>query len=130
MYNASVIIPTLERDPYTIQSILDLLALPHDDFEIVVIDQSEHESSGIRELMRKYPDRITYFRETFKNLPQARNCGIQRARTDKFIFIDDDVRIDPLFIEEHLRALSLPNIDMVAGKIRQAGLRPRPKFKF
>ena len=41
----------------------------------------------------------------------------RNARFDALIYVDDDTRIGPEFVGEHMRALSLPEVGAVAGGI-------------
>lgn len=52
-------------------------------------------------------------------LTRARNAGVQASRGELVVFIDDDVRLDPDFIVQHVEAANQsPHAYGVAGRIR------------
>jgi len=113
----SVVVPTLNRGAYLIDTLRDLLAQEHRPLEIVVVDQSDQESLALRDLVSKNPGVISYHKVQFRGLPLARNYGWQKAKYEAIIFVDDDIRCGPSLVSEHLRALTQANIGMVAGGI-------------
>jgi GT2 family glycosyltransferase len=94
-----------------------LLAQDYSPIEILVIDQSSEENPDLLELVREHPGSLWHHRVTFRGLPRARNYGWQLAKYDDIVFVDDDIRCGPSLVREHLRALSQPNVGMVAGGI-------------
>src|SRR5208282_5166662 len=114
---ATVIVPTLNRGRYLIDTLHDLLAQEYRPLEILVVDQSSEEASALRDLVLKHPDLISYHKVHFRGLPLARNYGWQQAKYEAIVFMDDDIRCGPDLVSEHLRGLTLPNTGMVAGGI-------------
>jgi GT2 family glycosyltransferase len=82
-----------------------------------VVDQSDAECSAIRELVQDNPELIKWHRVGFRGLPRARNYGWQHASNKAVIFVDDDIRCGPELVAQHVRALCLPNVGVVAGGI-------------
>ena len=113
----SIVIPTLNRGSYLIDTLHDLLAQEYRPIEIVVVDQSNEESPAVHELVLKYSHLISHHRVSFRGLPLARNYGWQKAKYEAIVFLDDDIRCGPSLVSEHLRGLTRPNIGMVAGGI-------------
>lgn len=113
----SVVVPTLNRGAYLIDTLRDLLAQQHRPIEIVVVDQSNQESPALRDLVSNHSDVISYHQVQFRGLPLARNYGWQKAKYEAIIFVDDDIRCGPSLVSEHFRALTQANIGMVAGGI-------------
>jgi GT2 family glycosyltransferase len=120
----TVIVPTLNRGRYLIDTLHDLLAQEHRPIEILIVDQSLGETAGVRELALKYHDVISYHKVQFRGLPLARNYGWQKAKYEAIVFVDDDIRCGPSLVSEHLRGLSQANVGMVAG-----GIDERPSSK-
>ena len=120
----SVIVPTLNRGAYLLDTIKDLLLQQHRPLEILVVDQSPNEDASLLELARVHSSLISYFRVPFRGLPLARNYGWQRARYEALVFVDDDIRCRPSLVTEHLRALSRPNAGMVAGGVDEGNMFP------
>jgi GT2 family glycosyltransferase len=116
----TVVVPTLNRGSVLIDCLKDLLQQRHRPLEILVVDQSDESSPEMRELAERRPDIINWHRVSFRGLPMARNYGWQHARHDAIVYLDDDVRCGPALASEHLRALKLPNVGVVAGGIDEA----------
>ncbi len=114
---ATVVIPTLNRGGFLRDCIVDLLAQEYAPLEILVVDQSASVPAEVETLVAANRDRVSYFRVTFRGLPEARNFGWQHARYDAVIFVDDDVRMPPNFVGEHMRSLSEPRVGLVGGGV-------------
>jgi GT2 family glycosyltransferase len=85
--------------------------------EILVVDQSKDVCSDVTAFVENHNRLISYHRCILAGLPQARNYGWQQAKYDAIVFVDDDIRCGPDFVTQHLRALSLPRVGLVAGGI-------------
>jgi phosphatidyl-myo-inositol dimannoside synthase len=113
----TVVVPTLNRGPYLIDTVQDLLAQTYRPIEILVVDQSAEEVPALRRLADAHSDVISYHKVLFRGLPLARNYGWQQAKYEAILFVDDDIRCGPELVSEHLRGLTQPNVGMVAGGI-------------
>jgi GT2 family glycosyltransferase len=114
---ASVVVATLNRGDYLLQTLEDLLQQEHRPLEIVVVDQSPAPDERVLSLAAKAPERLKYHHVPFKGLPLARNYGWQKAQYENIVFVDDDVRCTPELIAEHVRSLSDPEVGVVAGGV-------------
>ena len=117
----TVVVPTLNRGGFLLNCVQDLIAQDHRPLEILIVDQSPEPARALLELAREWPDLVTYHRVGFRGLPEARNYGWQGARYDAIVFVDDDIRCGPDLVLEHLRALRLPGVGVVAGGIDEPG---------
>ncbi len=113
----TVVVPTLNRGLYLLDTLRDLLAQEYRPIEILVVDQSSEEAPELLDLVLKHPELISYHKVQFLGLPLARNYGWQQAKYEAIIFVDDDIRCGSDLASEHLRGLNLPNTGMVAGGI-------------
>jgi phosphatidylinositol alpha-1,6-mannosyltransferase len=116
----TVVVPTLNRGPYLIDTLQDLLAQSHRPLEILVVDQSMEEVPALRSLIHAHSNVISYHKVNFRGLPLARNYGWQHAKYEAIVFVDDDIRCGPELVSEHLRGLTQPGIGMVAGGIDES----------
>lgn len=114
---ATVVVPTLNRGAYLVDTVRDLLVQSYRPLEILIVDQSDNQDSELKALVESNPDVITYHRVTFRGLPIARNYGWQNARYEAVIFVDDDIRCGPELVAEHVRALQIEGVGIVAGAI-------------
>jgi GT2 family glycosyltransferase len=123
MQGVSIVIPTLNRDSYLIDTLKDLLVQDYRPIEIVIVDQSSRSDPALMKLVRAHADLIVYHRVPFRGLPLARNYGWQKARHEAIVFVDDDIRCGPSLVSEHLRGLTQPNVGMVAGGVLESYAR-------
>jgi GT2 family glycosyltransferase len=123
---ATVIIATLNRGEFLLDTLKDLVAQDYSPLEIMVVDQSmATETPGPAEkFARGYTDLIRYHRVNFRGLPQARNHAWQNAKYEALIFVDDDIRCGPCLVREHLQTLRFPGVGMVAGGVEERTLAP------
>ena len=75
---ASLIIPTLNRKELLLKALASLQGQSFSDFEILIIDQSDHPLLLDDLPQMEQEIRLFYLQE--KNLPQARNLGAQKAQ--------------------------------------------------
>jgi len=113
MYTApsvTVIIPTKNRASdlgIAVGSLLRQTVLPS---QLVIVDQSSEDSSFLR-VKTEFADapgvRLDYIRDTLLNgAAAARNRAMESATGDIWLFLDDDVVLEPEFIERLLEAYS------------------------
>jgi GT2 family glycosyltransferase len=120
-FGVTVVIPTLNRGGFLVNSVKDLLAQEHRPLEILVVDQSERAPREFLELVERHPDIVTHLRSERRGLPIARNIAWRRARHDAIVYIDDDIRCSPEFVGAHARTLAEPRVGAVAGGIDEPG---------
>ncbi len=115
----SVIIPTYGREAILCDSIASLLQQDYPDFEVLVVDQTQHHESATQAYLQDLADagKVTWLRLPWASLPGARNYGVRRARGEVVIFIDDDVQIPPGYLQAHARHYSRPEVGAVAGRV-------------
>lgn len=114
----SVVIPTINRSDVLIQTLRDLKPQTFRDFELIVIDQSDSPNSAAELLLANFSVPARYvFVTQFRGLPEARNLGWQMATKDIVVYIDDDIRCGPAFLQAHFHAHICRGAAMVAGRI-------------
>ena len=116
----SVIIPTYGREQPLIDSVYDVLAQDYPDFEVIVVDQtSQHETETEKYLQElEKAGKISWYRVSWASLPGARNYAVRRAKGDILIFIDDDVKLPPNYLQAHSRNYQEHSeIGAVAGRV-------------
>jgi GT2 family glycosyltransferase len=103
----SAIIPTKNRPDDLERAVRSLCVQTVPACELVVIDQSEScESKGrIIQLGRESGLTVVYRRDpAISGLAAARNCAMDLAKGDVWLFLDDDIEMEPDFIEQLLIA--------------------------
>lgn len=101
----TVVVPTYRR-PALLARCLDALsaqALPADRFEVVVVDDGSADTT--RDVLAARSDVVTALVQP-RNLgpAAARNRGVDAARSDLVLFVDDDVVATPSLLSTHLAA--------------------------
>lgn len=101
----SVIIPTYGRGKAlieTLESLNNQTVLPD---EVIIVDESPQD---IRKLLRsshfRFPIKYIWNPSKFRSLARSRNVGKKMAKGDIVLFLDDDVILEPDFIERILGA--------------------------
>lgn len=120
----TVVVPTLDRPEFLLNTLADLLAQNHRPIEILIVDQSSQPAREALALAGRHADLIRYHHVCFRGSAKARNYGWRSARYDAIVFLDDDIRCGPDLIGAHLRALKLPGVGLVAGGVENVGRRP------
>ena len=100
----SVVIPTYNRSEWLKRVIENLLNQTCRDFEIVVVDDGSADDTEImlKELIEKARCELAYIRQENKGAGSARNTGINHAKGEFLLFIDDDIIPATNLIEEHV----------------------------
>lgn len=116
----SVVIPTLNRELVLMDTVRDLFKQEFDDWELIIVDQSDEVNCALLELLHESPVPARYFKAQFRGLPQARNFGWRQATKEIVLYIDDDIRCESTFIKNHYNAHVNTDAAMVAGGIEEA----------
>jgi GT2 family glycosyltransferase len=127
----SVVIATYNRPEALELTLADLATQTHLPLEVIVIDQSRDQFGKPidHEKELKSNLELRYFQQSIPNAQAARNRGIRAARGEVVLLIDDDVRIPPGFIANHVRNYeSEPDLDGVSGQTLEPGQLPTGEF--
>jgi GT2 family glycosyltransferase len=92
-------------------------------FEVIVIDQSDETDPMVKSLMERNSDRFKAVHRSEKHLAKARNVGLQLARGDLIVFVDDDVDILPGYLAAHAAVFIDPEIWGGTGPVFDPGNR-------
>jgi glycosyltransferase involved in cell wall biosynthesis len=108
----SVIIPTLNRYQYLKDVLLDLEQQDYKTIEIIVIDQSFPFNESF---YQDFKLNLTVKYQEERALWLARNTAIEISKGDYILLFDDDSRVDPNWISNHLKCLDYFNADISSG---------------
>lgn len=118
----SVIIPTLNREEPLVRTLGYFLEQEdYRPFEIIVVDQTDIHRPETRRFLAEHGDRLTVLRPDFKNLPLARNLGVEHAKGGIVVFVDDDVVPAPGFLAAHVEPYGDPAVWGVGGPAPKPG---------
>ncbi len=103
MPDLSVVIPTLNNRATLHRTLLTLFdqSLPHDRYEIVVLDDGS--SDGTDEMVRTLPSPVSvrYHWQENRGRAAARNAGSRLARGRILLYLDSDIFATPNLLERH-----------------------------
>ncbi len=108
----SVIIPTLNRYEYLEDVLHDLEQQTYKNFEVIIIDQSDNFDAQFYE---RFVLNKKVIRQKEKLLWSARNSALKNSNGSYLLFFDDDSRVQPNWITEHIKCIDYFNCDISAG---------------
>ena len=127
----SVILPTCNRVQLALDCIASILQGDYADFEIIVVDQDASRALEQALSARFGGDpRIIYHFLDKAALDHARNIGIDLARGQVLVFVDDDVEVDKAWLRAYVNAFEAicPDPGIIAGRLDPLWLSPPPKW--
>jgi len=127
----SVVIATYER-PASLERLLRQLGaqtLARDEFEVVVVDDGSTEAVASRVQRLALPYALTVLTQENGGAASARRRGIQAARADIVIVVDDDMQVGPGFVAAHLDAHPAGSRRAVLGWVRLDPAVAMPLFE-
>jgi glycosyltransferase involved in cell wall biosynthesis len=76
-------------------------------WEVLVVDNnsSDQTKAVVEDFCRRYPGRFRYLFEPQQGKSYALNAGIREARGDILAFVDDDVTVEPMWLQNLTSAL-------------------------
>lgn len=114
----TAVVCTRNRGALVAEAVRSILANDHPDFELIVVDQSTNDktASALQGLLAD--SRLRYMRSTERGLSNARNLGINRARSTKVAMTDDDCTVPIDWLTRMEKALSRSDgVAIVIGNV-------------
>jgi glycosyltransferase involved in cell wall biosynthesis len=108
----TVVIPTLNRYEYLEDVLKDLEAQDYQNFEVIICDQTEIIPA---DFYSGWKINIQLIKQEEKALWLARNRCIKQAKGEYILLFDDDSRVEPNWITNHLKCLDYFNVKVSAG---------------
>lgn len=128
----AVIIATYNRAPLLGET-LDTLARsrtsPRLRWDVIVVDNNSTDDTRavVTSRMARYPVPLTYLFEPRQGRSAALNTGIAATAAPLLLFTDDDVRVDPGWVEAGVQALAA-GADYVGGPVSPIWETPPPAW--
>ena len=119
----TVVVCTRNRPDSAMVALRGLVAMRYRPFEVVVVDNAPSSDATKDAVLREFGDdrRIRYIREPRPGLSCARNRGLAEASADIVAFTDDDVRVDPWWLNGIVRGFrAAADVACVTGLIATA----------
>ncbi|MDE3110532.1 MAG: glycosyltransferase family 2 protein [Acidobacteriota bacterium] len=116
--------------PATLESIAAQTFPEPVEWEVLVVDNnsSDRTAEVVEEVSRRYPGRFRYLFEPRQGLSQARNAGVNAARGDILVFTDDDITVEPGWLESLTSGLDTGEWAGAGGRILRRWTCSPPKW--
>jgi glucosyl-dolichyl phosphate glucuronosyltransferase len=127
----SVVIPTYNRADELAPTLRSLSALEvRVPWEVIVVDNNSTDSTRavVEDAGRGFPVELSYVFEPEQGRSAALNAGIRKSRGAVIVTTDDDVRVEPDWLERAGEALDRLECDYVGGKVLPIWKAPRPAW--
>ena len=108
----SIVIPTLNRYEYLKDVLEDLEKQEYKNFEVIIVDQSNPYQE---DFYKKFNLDIQLIQQTERALWLARNHAIEVSKGKYLLLFDDDSRVAPDWIVNHLKCLDFFKADISSG---------------
>lgn len=120
----SIIIPTGGRHQKLAQTLESIQRFAPSTEVIVIGDRYDDRTHNV--LHEDFPS-VTYLESRERSAIVKRNAGIARASREILVFVDDDVIIEPNWIDALLLHYDDPSVGGVGGRVRIPGIGLGPK---
>jgi glycosyltransferase involved in cell wall biosynthesis len=89
------------------------------EWEVLVVDNNSKDQTRevVEDYCRKYPGRFRYLFESKQGKSHALNAGIRASRADVLAFMDDDVVVEPKWLQNLTEPLRSDAWDGTGGRI-------------
>ncbi|MGI8952792.1 MAG: glycosyltransferase family 2 protein [Chitinophagaceae bacterium] len=124
----AIIIPTLNRYKYLKDVLLNLEKQTYKNFEVIIVDQSDEFNN---DFYAQFQLNINLIRQQEKLLWTARNNAIKLTNANYLLFFDDDSRVQPDWVSEHLKCIDFFQADISAGvSLAVSGQKVSESYKY
>jgi GT2 family glycosyltransferase len=113
----SIIIPTYNREEILPQTIDLILKENFPHCELILIHQRPQISGQFQEFLKRTENRIRYFAVNWASVPRACNFGVNKAKGEIILMLDDDIIPGEDLISAHYRNYEDSKVGAVAGRI-------------
>jgi glycosyltransferase involved in cell wall biosynthesis len=121
----SVVVCTRNRSDILMACLDRLRELTYPHLDLLVVDNAPSDDSTLRvvEAVAAVDPRFRYVREPRPGLSSARNCGLREARGTYLAYTDDDVAVDPDWVQGLLHGFARrDDVGCVTGLVATAGI--------
>ena len=114
----------------TLSSVRTLEAPNDVQWEIVVVDNNSKDATRqvVEEFARTAPTTTRYLFEPNPGLSNARNKAVRESHSEFLLFTDDDVILEPDWLQTTIETFRRYDADCVGGKVLPVWLGTRPRW--
>lgn len=127
----SVVIPTHNRVDELRKTLASFARVTTADaWELIVADNncSDDTPAAVRQTAVTFPVPLKYVFESEPGRCAALNSGIAHAEGDIIVTVDDDVRVEPRFLDAVGRAFETLKCDYIGGRVHPLWMGQRPSW--
>lgn len=127
----SIVIPTYNRADELAQTLASLATIGMADrWEVVIADNNctDETPAVVRAAAARFPVALRYVFEPVPGRSAALNAGIAHASGEIIVTIDDDVRVEPDYLEQVGRAFQTHGCDFIGGRVYPLWRGKRPAW--
>jgi glycosyltransferase involved in cell wall biosynthesis len=127
----SIVIATYNRGQDLRETMRSLATLsPAENWEVIVVDNNSKDDTArvVAEAADTFPVALHYLFEQEQGRCAALNTGIRAAKGEIIVTTDDDVRVQPDWLDRAADSLSKLNCDYVGGKVIPMWQGNRPEW--
>ena len=121
----TAVVCTRDRPGMLRNALLAILAADYPCFDVVIVDNAAKTEETADLVRNEFDDgRVTLVKEPLPGLSHARNAGLRAAQGDWVAFTDDDVVVDPGWLQALAAAIDyVPGAGCVTGLVPAGELR-------
>jgi glycosyltransferase involved in cell wall biosynthesis len=127
----TIVVPTFNRAADLAKTLDSLSRLASSSpWEVIVVDNNSTDDTRqvVEEAAARFPVELRYLFEAEQGRSAALNAGIREARGDIIGTTDDDVQIEPDWLDRAAEALETLDCDYVGGKVLPIWPAARPSW--
>lgn len=127
----SIVLPTYNRADELRETLASLAAIvTSESWEVVVTDNNctDHTAAVVREAVRAFPVPLKYVFEKVPGRCAALNAGIAQTSGEVIVTIDDDVRVEPDYLDNVARTFATLRCDFIGGRVYPLWRGRRPTW--
>jgi glycosyltransferase involved in cell wall biosynthesis len=129
----TVVVCTRDRPDSVMGTLRTLADLHYQPVEIVIVDNAPSSDATMNAFTEEFGDKagFRYVRESRPGLSCARNRGLREASADIVAFTDDDVKVDPWWLDGIMRGFrAAPDVGCVTGLTATAEIENAAQLYF
>jgi len=113
----SIIIPTLNEEKYVGKLLDCLVRQTYKDFEVIVVDGGSEDNTI--KVIGKYNGLLKIkIIQSRKHLSFNRNLGVKKAKNEKILFLDSDVKFNEKYLGESLSQMNRYKLRIATSRLR------------
>jgi GT2 family glycosyltransferase len=114
----SVVVPTRNRPHHAVACAGSILSNVGDDFELLMVDQSENDATERALAVYAGDRRFRYVRSSGRGASAARNVGVEQSTAPIIAFTDDDCLVSTDWLQQIIRLFEQePEAALVFGRV-------------